>query len=39
MTFVDKVLTVIAHCACALTLLRWRGDDSWWNSQSQTSNM
>jgi len=28
MTFICKLLTVIAHCACALMLLRWKGDDS-----------
>jgi len=28
MTFIGKLLTVVAHCACALALLRWRGEDN-----------
>jgi len=28
MTFICKLLTVIANCAYALKLLRWTGDDS-----------
>jgi len=28
MTFIGKLFTVVAYCACALVLLLWRGDDS-----------
>jgi len=28
MTFIGKLLTAVAHCACAIALLRWRGDDN-----------
>jgi len=28
MTFIGKLLTVVAHCACALALLCWRDEDN-----------